>query len=141
MCCMSMIEMLRNKIDRLERELRHLRHILERRYHLLSALDQSALSFRQHEMIDSRGVEIALERHYVEQAVDEAYRELWSHAPKLDRRPSLDDIALWPDGTWATLDDVQRGELAHMSDDYEVISIDDTERLIATGIAEELDIA
>ena len=50
----------------------------------------------------------------------------------------LDDIAYWLDGTWGTIEDVRRGEFGHMSDDYEVIRIDDLDRLVELGIASEL---
>lgn len=45
-----------------------------------------------------------------------------------------DDIAVWADGTWATLEDVRAGEFDWMSDDYEIISHHDTDRLIALGV-------
>ncbi len=35
---------------------------------------------------------------------------------------SGDDLALWPDGTVATIDEVRAGEFDWMSDDYEIIS-------------------
>ena len=45
-----------------------------------------------------------------------------------------DDIAVWADGAWATLEDVRAGEFDWISDDYEIISHLDTDRLIALGV-------
>lgn len=44
-------------------------------------------------------------------------------------RRSPDDIVNWPDGTTATLEDLRRGDFNTMSDDYEIVSIDDVARL------------
>ena len=44
------------------------------------------------------------------------------------------DIAVWPDGTWAELGDVWNGEYGFMSDDYEVVPLEDHARLTALGI-------
>jgi hypothetical protein len=52
-----------------------------------------------------------------------------------------DDIVVWPDGTWAALEEVRNGELAHMSDDYEIVRLDDVARLNALGLAEGLGLA
>lgn len=49
-----------------------------------------------------------------------------------------DDIAVWPDGTWAEIGDVWSGEYTFMSDDYEVVPIKDHARLDALGIADEV---
>ncbi|PKP89718.1 MAG: hypothetical protein CVT77_17130 [Alphaproteobacteria bacterium HGW-Alphaproteobacteria-16] len=58
--------------------------------------------------------------------------------PKREYHP--DDIAIWPDGWWMTLDELWRGGDAGRSDDYEIVRIEDQDRLRALGIAEELDI-
>lgn len=49
-----------------------------------------------------------------------------------------DDIAVWPDGTWVELGDVWNGDYAWMSDDYEVVPIEDHARLEALGIADDV---
>ncbi|MDF0490396.1 hypothetical protein PX554_19900 [Sphingomonas sp. H39-1-10] len=51
-----------------------------------------------------------------------------------------DDIAVWPDGDWATLGDVRRGDFDWRSDDYEIVRIEDHQRLRDLGLADELDI-
>ena len=51
---------------------------------------------------------------------------------------SSDDIAVWPDGGWASLGEIWRGEYGHMSDDYELVRIEDQARLKALGILDEL---
>jgi hypothetical protein len=48
------------------------------------------------------------------------------------------DIAVWPDGTWAELGGVWNGEYHFMSDDYEVVSLEDHVRLKALGLDEEM---
>ncbi|QKS00416.1 hypothetical protein F9288_12875 [Sphingomonas sp. CL5.1] len=53
---------------------------------------------------------------------------------------SSDDIAVWPDGTWATLGEVRAGDSAHMSDDYEIVSYLDHARLKALGVEQDPDI-
>ncbi len=50
------------------------------------------------------------------------------------RVPDIEDIAVWPDGTWATIEDVRNGEYTWRSDDYEIVRYDDTDRLNALGI-------
>jgi hypothetical protein len=40
-----------------------------------------------------------------------------------------DDVAVWPDGSWATLGEVWSGEASHKSDDYEIIRENDSARL------------
>ena len=50
------------------------------------------------------------------------------------REPHPDDIVLWPDGSWATLEEVRNGDYDWKSDDYEVIRYDDTRRLREIGI-------
>ncbi len=52
----------------------------------------------------------------------------------------LDDIVIWPDGSWTTVEDIQRGEFSHKSDDYEIVRLEDHDRLRALGLAEDLDI-
>ncbi|ARR57847.1 hypothetical protein HY78_30625 (plasmid) [Rhizorhabdus wittichii DC-6] len=47
---------------------------------------------------------------------------------------SCDDIALWADGSWATLGDISNGDYHWKSDDYEIIPHLETERLIALGV-------
>lgn len=47
-----------------------------------------------------------------------------------------DDVALWPDGSWATLGDISNGDYHWKSDDYEIISYLETERLTALGVYE-----
>ena len=42
---------------------------------------------------------------------------------------SIDDFAVWPDGTLATLEDVQNGNYAWKSDDFEIVAQDNLERL------------
>ncbi|MFD1911822.1 hypothetical protein [Halodurantibacterium flavum] len=51
-----------------------------------------------------------------------------------------DDIVVWPDGGWATLGEVQAGEYGWRSDDYEVVRLEDIERLKVLGLAEDLDL-
>lgn len=36
-----------------------------------------------------------------------------------------DDIAVWLDGTWATIGDIWKGDYGFMSDDYEVVRLVD----------------
>ncbi|UXS43039.1 hypothetical protein FY150_24895 (plasmid) [Agrobacterium tumefaciens] len=52
-----------------------------------------------------------------------------------------DDIAVWPDGTWASLREVGNGEFLFMSDDYEIVRLGDHPRLKELGLDRELDIA
>lgn len=33
-------------------------------------------------------------------------------------KPHPDDVMIWPDGTCATREEIERGECAHKSDDY-----------------------
>ncbi len=49
-----------------------------------------------------------------------------------------DDIAVWPDGTWAPLGEVWAGEFDWMSDDYEKARLEDVERLEELNLAVEL---
>jgi hypothetical protein len=49
-------------------------------------------------------------------------------------RHSPDDYAVWPDGSYATLQDVWNGEYNWLSDDYEVVAYDNHPRLIALAI-------
>ena len=51
-----------------------------------------------------------------------------------------DDIVVWPDGTWATLAEVEAGEYSWRSDDFEIVRHDDAIRLKALGLADDLDI-
>ncbi|MDQ0304922.1 hypothetical protein [Ancylobacter polymorphus] len=52
------------------------------------------------------------------------------------QQPHPDDIVLWPDGTWATLEQVRNGDFDWMSDDYEIIDHLDA-RLKAAGVIDE----
>lgn len=54
------------------------------------------------------------------------------------RQPHPDDIVLWPDGCWGTVSDLRRGDYAWKSDDYEVIALEDRQRLLETGILHEI---
>ncbi len=60
--------------------------------------------------------------------------------PNEIRPHNTDDIAFWPDGTWATLGEVWAGGFTFMSDDFEIVRWDDDARLTALGLAEELGI-
>lgn len=51
-----------------------------------------------------------------------------------------DDIAVWPDGSWAELGDVWNGHYHWKSDDYEIVRADDVDRLKALGLAEDFGI-
>lgn len=58
-----------------------------------------------------------------------------------DTRPHhSDDIAIWPDGCWATLGDIWDNQFNWKSDDYEIVRLDDISRLRALGLAGELDL-
>lgn len=46
----------------------------------------------------------------------------------------IDDVVVWPDGTWATLSEVRAGDYSHMSDDYEIVERDNECRLCDLGI-------
>lgn len=43
-----------------------------------------------------------------------------------------DDIFIWADGTTATRSEVDRGDYAHMSDDYHVVTEEEIEALNAS---------
>ena len=45
-----------------------------------------------------------------------------------------DNIAVWPDGTWTHLGDVWNGGYSFMSDDYEIVRLDEAARLKEHGI-------
>lgn len=45
-----------------------------------------------------------------------------------------DDYAIWPDGTWTTLDEIRRGDWTWMSDGYEVVPAENTDRRRELGI-------
>jgi hypothetical protein len=51
-----------------------------------------------------------------------------------------DDLAVWPDGTWATMDDVRSGHYDWMSDDFEIVRLADEHRLRELGLADDLDL-
>jgi hypothetical protein len=51
-----------------------------------------------------------------------------------------DDIVVWPDGRWTTLDEVRRGGWDWRSDDYEIVRLEDQTRLEELGLAADLDL-
>jgi hypothetical protein len=51
-----------------------------------------------------------------------------------------DDIAVWPDGSWATLGEIWNGGCGWKGDDYETVRADDVARLTELGLAEEFDL-
>jgi len=51
-----------------------------------------------------------------------------------------DDIVVWPDGCWTTLDEVRRGGWDWRSDDYEIVRLEDQTRLEELGLAADLDL-
>jgi len=55
----------------------------------------------------------------------------------LHRQPHPDDIVLWPDGSWATLEEVRNGDYDWKSDDFEIIDQLDEARLKAAGVLDE----
>lgn len=48
-----------------------------------------------------------------------------------------DDIVVWPDGAWATVDEVRNGEYGYRSDDFEIVRQDDAERLKVLGLGDD----
>ena len=52
-----------------------------------------------------------------------------------------DDIVVWPRGSWTTVGDVYAGDHSWKSDDYEIVRLEDVERLTALGFADDLDIS
>lgn len=54
------------------------------------------------------------------------------------RQPHPDDIVLWPDGSWATVEDVRNSAFNWRSDDYEIIDQMDDPRLLAAGVIAEI---
>lgn len=52
-----------------------------------------------------------------------------------------DDIVVWPDGFYATLEEVRRGEFSHRSDDFEIVRLEDVARLKELGLAEDFDLS
>lgn len=50
-----------------------------------------------------------------------------------------DDIVVWPDGSWATVGEVETGHYNWKSDDYEIVRLEDTERLTALGLDDQFD--
>ena len=50
-----------------------------------------------------------------------------------------DDIVVWPDSTYATWDEVVRGEFDWMSDDYQIVRAEDQARLRELGLEELVD--
>ena len=59
--------------------------------------------------------------------------------PEMKMLWDADDIAVWPDGTMATIGELRAGECSHMSDDYEIIRQDDLPRLRELGVVEVKD--
>jgi hypothetical protein len=57
----------------------------------------------------------------------------------VSRKHRRDDIAVWPDGIWAELADVWNGKYNFLSDDYEVVALEDRVRLKALGVTDEKD--
>lgn len=55
-----------------------------------------------------------------------------SNAPWAQRAFGIDDIAVWPDGTYAELGDVWNGGHGWKSDDYLMVNLDDATQLEAT---------
>ncbi|BCH19531.1 hypothetical protein [Mesorhizobium sp. L-2-11] len=51
------------------------------------------------------------------------------------RGQPTDEIAIWPYGNWAHIGDIRKGDYHYMSDDYEVVPIDDIDRLNALGVS------
>lgn len=51
---------------------------------------------------------------------------------------SSDDIVVWPDGVWAYLGEIRAGDYGWRSDDYEIVRLEDVERLRELGISDEL---
>lgn len=45
-----------------------------------------------------------------------------------------DDIVIWPDGFHATVGEVRSGGFAHRSDDFEIVRLEDTDRLRELGV-------
>ncbi|MFG1210452.1 hypothetical protein [Xanthobacter flavus] len=58
--------------------------------------------------------------------------------PSCRREPHPDDVVLWPDGSWATVEDVRNGAFDWRSDDYENIDQMDDARLLAAGVIDEI---
>ncbi len=50
-----------------------------------------------------------------------------------------DDVAVWPDGFWAVLEEVWKGDYSYRSDDYEVVRRTDHARLIEVGAGDAID--
>ena len=48
-----------------------------------------------------------------------------------------DDIAVWPDETWTSLGDIWNSDYHFMSDDYEVVALEDEARLKDLGVEVE----
>ncbi|PZR93562.1 MAG: hypothetical protein DI537_10625 [Stutzerimonas stutzeri] len=45
-----------------------------------------------------------------------------------------DDLVVWPDLTVATVGDVRRGDYGWMSDDYEIVSLENEARIRELGL-------
>ncbi|MDI3559847.1 hypothetical protein [Bradyrhizobium sp. Arg816] len=45
-----------------------------------------------------------------------------------------DDLVVWPDGFWVTLDELRSGDFNHRSDDFEVVPHDDRARTRELGV-------
>jgi hypothetical protein len=51
-----------------------------------------------------------------------------------------DDIAVWLDGAWAHLGETWNGGFGWRSDDYEIVRLEDVDRLRALGLADDFDL-
>jgi len=49
-----------------------------------------------------------------------------------------EDLAVWPDGSLATISELRSGGFNHLSDDFEVVRHDDRTRIQELGIADEI---
>ena len=56
----------------------------------------------------------------------------------LDAPRTLDDerVAVWPDGWYADLSEIHRGDYAHRSDYFAIVSLTDHAALLALGLGE-----
>ena len=55
------------------------------------------------------------------------------NAPQI---PDDERVAVWPDGWYADLSEVHRGDYAHRSDDFAIVSLGDHTALRALGLDE-----
>lgn len=45
-----------------------------------------------------------------------------------------DDIVVWPDGFHARIGEVRSGQFSHRSDDFEIVRLEETDRLRQPGL-------